>query len=95
MGIEEYGVKPPAKPGEKKEKEVTVKDIFADKKQSGLFGEYIRTAKTVPGEDPKLVQERAERLFSGESTSDDMKLFAKQKEQFLARQQEVAEISKN
>ena len=93
MGIEEYGVKPKAE-GAKKEKEITVKDILADKKQSALFGEYARSAKGMPGEKPEAGKERAERLLKGESTPQDMEVLASQKDQFLERQKEVQEISK-
>jgi len=81
MKIEDYNSAPA-----KTEKEVTVKDVLGDKKQSSLFGEFI---KTQPGG-----QDRAERLFKGESTTDDMQKLAEQKEQFFERQKEVEKISK-
>lgn len=84
MGIEEYGVKPPV--GGDKEKETTVKDILADKKQSPLFGEFI---KTQPGG-----EERAKRLFNNESTDDDKKKLSEQQEQFLERQKEAEKLLK-
>lgn len=84
MGIEEYGTKPPA--GENKEKEISVKDILADKKQSPLFGEFV---KTQPGG-----EERAERLFKGEQTFDDIKLLGEQKEEFLERQKKAESLLK-
>ena len=82
MGIEEYGVKPPEKG---KEKEVTVKDILADKKQSALFGEFVKNQPDG--------QERAERLLKGESSPDDIKELTEQKEKFFERQKEVEKIS--
>ena len=74
--IEEYGIKPL-----EKEKEVSVNDILADKKQSALFGEFIGIG-------------RADRLFKGELTPKDMEELAGEKEEFLKRQKEVAELSK-
>ena len=86
MGIEHYDQ---AVPDQQKEKEVTVKDILADKKQSALFGEFVKS-KAPGGKGGEIT----ERLMQGASTPEDVKTLTEQRDNFLKQQKEVQRVSK-
>ncbi|MDP3779248.1 MAG: hypothetical protein Q8R30_04370 [bacterium] len=84
MGIEKFDFKPKAEEGEEK-KEITVKDVLADKKDSALFGEFLKSAPGGYGV--------PERMMKGEATSSDLELMAAQKDEFLKRKEQIGEFS--
>lgn len=86
-GIEDYGKAPLAEKDKdtlgKKEKDISVGDILADKKQSAAFGKHIQSLPKGEGKDI------AERLFKGTSTPEDKERLAAEKDIFLEQQREL------